>query len=117
MIKVIPLVASVVSINALSELFFNNNIKDFIVNTTGDGGSKITFRELFNLGGITDYGTKVSGSKLSDLVSANISDGWWMAALTLMGAKALPKIITKIGITRQVNTLSKSAGLGSIVQL
>ena len=116
MIKVIPAVVGLVSASALTQLFFNNNLKDFLVNTTGDGSSRITMRELFNLQGITNYG--IGGSKsLTEYVKGNIANNWMSTATVLIGAKAIPKIISKVGVTREANKLSKSIGLGSIVQL
>lgn len=117
MIKVIPAVAGLVSASALTQLFFNNNLKDFLVNTTGDGSSRITLRELFNLGGITNYGIGGGSKTFSQYVQANIANNWMMTAGVLIGAKAIPKIISKVGVTREANKLSKAIGLGSIVQL
>jgi hypothetical protein len=117
MIKVIPIVAALVSANALTHTFFNINIKDFITVKEGLGKQAITFRELFNLGGITDYGSQVSGSSLNDLIMENISNNWMSGAGTLIAAKAVPKMLQKVGLTRQANQLSKSLGLGTVVQL
>jgi len=117
MIKVIPAVAGLVSASALTQLFFNNNLRDFLVNTSGDGSSRITLRELFNMGGITNYGIGGGSKTLGQYVQDNIANNWMMTAGVLIGAKAIPKIITKVGITRQANQLSKAIGLGSIVQL
>jgi hypothetical protein len=117
MIKVIPAVAGLVSASALTSMFFGNNLRDFLVNTSGDGSQRITLRELFNLGGITNYGIGGGTLKIGQYVRKNIEANWMMAAGTLIAAKAVPKIMTKVGITRQANQLSKSIGLGSIVQL
>jgi len=117
MIKVIPAVAGLVSASALTQLFFNNNLKDFLVNTSGDGSSKITLRELFNLGGITNYGIGGGSKTFAEYVQTNIADNWMMTAGILIGAKAIPKIIQKVGVTREANKFSKAIGLGSIIQL
>jgi len=117
MIKVIPLVTGLVSANALSQLFFNNDLRQFFTGTTGDGSQHFTFRELFLGAGGGNYGIGNSSKSFGELVKMNVAEGWMTAAGTLIVAKALPKVISKVGINRQFNQLSKSIGLGSIVQL
>jgi hypothetical protein len=117
MIKVIPAVAGLVSASALTTLFFNNNLRDFLTNRSGDGSSKITLRELLNVDGITNFGIGKGGSTFGEYVGRNIADNWMMTAGTLIAVKAVPKIIQKVGITREANKVSKAIGLGSIVQL
>jgi len=115
MIKVIPAVAGLISASALTSLFFNNNLKDFLMNTTGDGSSRITMREL--LGNYANYGIGGGSKSLGEYIKDNVMNNWVTAAGTLVAAKAIPKIVQKVGITSQANKLSKSIGLGSIVQL
>ena len=117
MIKAIPIVAGVVSANALTQLFFNNNLRQFFTGTSGDGSQHFTLRELFGAGGISNYGIGGGGKSFGEYVKQNIADGWMTAAGTLILAKAVPKIIQKVGITREANKLSKAVGLGTIVQL
>lgn len=116
MIRVIPLVTGLVSANALTQLFFNLNLKTFLTSEHGGGSAFITLRELFNLGDITNYGIG-GNTTISKYIQDNVAENWMNTAAILIGAKALPKIISKIGITRQANQLSKSIGLGSIIQL
>lgn len=116
MIKIIPLATGLVSASALTQLFFNLNLKTFLMSETGGGSAFITLRELFNMGGITNYGIG-GGVTLLKKVQDNVANNWMSTSAVLIGAKALPKIISKIGITRQANQLSKSIGLGSIIQL
>jgi len=117
MIKAIPIVAGVVSANALTQLFFKNNLRDFFTVKSGDGSQHFTFRELFSLGGISNYGIGGGSKTFGEYVKDNIADGWMTAAGTLILVKALPKVIQKVGITREANKLSKAVGLGTIVQL
>ena len=117
MIKAIPIVAGVVSANALTQLFFNNNLRDFFTGTSGDGSQHFTFRELFMGAGGGNYGIGGGTESFGTYVKQNIADGWMTAAGTLILVKALPKVIQKVGITREANKLSKAVGLGTIVQL
>jgi hypothetical protein len=117
MIKVIPAVAGLVSASALTTLLFNVNLKEFLTVRTGNNSGNITLRELFNLDGITNYGIGGGTLNFTEYIKRNIADNWMMAAGTLVAVKAIPKIMTKLSITRQANALSKNLGLGGLVQL
>ena len=117
MIKVIPAVAGIVSASALTSMMFNNNLQELFKSRTGDGSSRLTFRELFNLDGVTGHGIRGTSLNISDIIRQNIANNWMSAATVLIGAKAIPKIMSKVGVTREANKLSKSIGLGSIIQL
>ena len=117
MLKVLPAVTGIVSASALTQMFFNNNLKDFLTNTTRDGSSRITLRELLGIGGIENYGIGAGSKTIREYISNNISNNWVNSAGMLIAAKAVPKIMSKVGVTREANKLSKAIGLGSIVQL
>jgi len=119
MIKVIPAVAGLVSASALTSLLFDVNLKDFLTVRSGNNSGRITLRELFNLDGITNYGIGPGADRLDIVgyIRQNIANNWLMAGGILIGAKAIPKIIQKVGVTREANKFSKAIGLGSIIQL
>ena len=85
------------------------------MNTTGDGSSRITLREL--LGNYDNFGIGGSTKSIGVIIKENVMNNWPASAGTLVAAKAIPKIVRSVGITSQANKLSKSIGLGSIVQL
>ena len=117
MIRVIPAIAGIVSASALTTLLFNTDIREFLTVRTGNNSGNITLKELFNVSGVTNYGIGGGTGTISTYIKDNIANNWLMAAGTLIAAKAVPKVMGKIGITRQANQLVKSLGLGSIVQL
>ena len=117
MIKVIPAVAGIASASALTTLLFNVDIKEFLTVRTGNNSGNITLRELLNVSGVTNYGIGGGKGTLGEYVKDNIANNWMTAATVLIGAKAIPKIMSKVGVTREANKLSKSIGLGSIIQL
>ena len=117
MIKVVPAISGLVSASALTSMFFGNNMRDFLVNTTGDGSQSITLRELLGWDGITNYGIGGGGQSIGEYIKRNISDNWMNSAGALILAKAIPKVLSKTGVTRGANKLSKAIGMESIVQM
>ncbi len=117
MIKVIPAVAGIASASALTTLLFNVDIKEFLTVRTGNNSGNITLRELLNVSGVTNYGIGGGKGTLGQYVKDNIANNWMMAAGTLVAVKAVPKLMSKVGVTRNANQVVKSLGLGSIIQL
>ena len=76
----------------------------------------VSLSELFKEGfGMSD--AYQVNHTLSDLMAANFKQHGTQALVTLIGAKVIPKILTKTGVPRTFNKLLKDTGLGSIVQL
>ena len=117
MIKVVPAIAGLASASALTSMLFGNNLREFLVNTSGDGSQRITLRELLGVGGITNYGIGGGGQEIGEYIRRNIADNWMNSVGVLILAKALPKVLSKTGVTRGANKLSKAVGMESIVQM
>jgi len=83
--------------------------------TTGDNARNYTLRELLGVYPNLGQGSYTGGMGAN--VQLNMRENWMQAAGTLIAAKAIPKIIQKVGVTREANKFSKAIGLGTIVQL
>jgi len=132
MIKVIPMLSGVLGADAATKMFFGTNLKDFLVGGLGgipnpqSGGTysqAITLPELFgyvtsnvNTGGVGNYGI-VSGSNLGQMIMANVQQNFLGSAVQFGVAAAIPKILTKTGVSRNANKLLKGFGLDGVVQL
>ena len=117
MIKVVPAVAGLVSASALTQLLFNVDLREFLTVNTGNNSGNITLRELLGVGGITNYGIGGGTLSVSEYIKRNIVDNWMTTAGTLILAKVVPKVLSKTGVTRSANKLSKAVGMESIVQM
>jgi len=134
MVKVIPILSGVLSADAATKLFFGVNVKEFLIgglgnqpNPQADGpygmsyGQAITLPELFgyvttNQGGA--FGIHPSDTRgLAGMIMDNVQTNFIGSALQFGAAAAIPKILTKTGVTRNANKLLKGFGLGSVVQL
>ena len=132
MIKVGPMVSGLLAADAGTKLFFGTNLKEFLIGGLGNqpnpqaGGTysqAITLPELFGYvtsnvatGGVGNYGI-VAGSNLGEMVMMNVQQNFLSSAMQFGVSAALPKIMTKTGITRNTNKLLKSFGLSGVIQL
>jgi hypothetical protein len=130
MIKVAPMVSGLLAADAGTKLFFGTNLKEFLIGGLGQQpnpqaggtfGQAITLPELFgyvttNQGG--QYGIHPQDTRnLGDMIMTNIQQNFLSSAMQFGVSAALPKIMTKTGITRNTNKLLKGFGLSGVVQL
>ena len=113
-----------VQMDALSRALFNTDLKTFL--TDGWDGSAVgasnvfTMAELFNVGGISNYGIW-SGHKgkisLMDFMKGNLRRGSFQAVGTVIGTQILNAGLKKAGVYRNANKLVRSVpSIGKMVK-
>ena len=140
MLKIIPVVSGLLSADATTKMFFGVNIKDFFaagwsdqsnVRAGGTFSQAITLSELVGVvtsnqgsdGSMPAYGISpgFSGAGgrggLAGAIGQNMRENFIGSGLQFAVAAALPKIMTKTGVTRNANKLLKGFGLSGVVQL
>lgn len=130
MIKVVPILSGLLSADAGTKMFFGTNLKEFLIGGLGNQpdpmsggtyGQAITLPELFgyvttNQGG--QYGIHPADTRnLGNMIMANVQENFLGSAMQFGVAAAIPKILTKTGVSRNANKLLKGFGLDGVVQL
>jgi len=133
MIKVLPILSGLLSADAATKMFFGTNIKEFLIGGLGQQGNPYvstagggtSFSQAITLPELFGYVTSNLGSPmgiappntLPSMIMANMQQNIIPSALQFGAAAAIPKILTKTGVSRNANKLLKGFGLGGVVQL
>ena len=123
MLKVIPTVAAVASASALTNATMGLGILPFLTEgwltarSASSPSDVVSLSELFKDGFGMSASFQAQGTTIGDLISRNFKKHGNQALMMLIGAKVVPKLLTKTGVPRTFNKLLKDSGLGSIVQL
>jgi len=123
MVRLVPAVVGVISAGAITKTLFDTNLQTFLFGRPGpslsaEGSYQISLQELLfhKTAGASQSSFDAVGG-LGGIMARNMRVNWMSAVPILIGTVAVPKIISKMGINRNINKSIKALGMGGLFQM